>query len=222
MSLTSHLFSLCRLASKARHPISAGRHEQARRLSVAALMMWAVLPLRLFAGEAALPAPGKKLIEYGWDVPTPAQMRDELAAMEKRPFDGIIFRLSAGHNAFLTKPLDPATFAEDERILRGLRFTRFRDNFVLVWGSPPPDFDWFNDTQWADIEANAKLLVGIAQAGRVRGICFDPEPYDFSLWDYAKQPGPTTAPSPNTEPRCDSAAPNSCARLKSRCLAPRS
>jgi hypothetical protein len=28
----------------------------------------------------------------------------------------------------------------------------------------------------------------IAQAGRVRGICFDPEPYDFSLWDYAKQP----------------------------------
>ena len=24
-------------------------------------------------------------------------------------------------------------------------------------------------------------------AGRIRGICFDPEPYDFSLWDYSKQ-----------------------------------
>jgi hypothetical protein len=45
----------------------------------------------------------------------------------------------------------------------------------------------FNDTHWDAIEANAKLLVSIAQAGRVRGICFDPEPYDFSLWDYTKQ-----------------------------------
>ncbi len=82
---------------------------------------------------AALPGADKKLIEYGWDVPTPAQMRDELPAMEKRPFDGLIFKLSGGHNAFVTKPLEPATFAEDERILRDLRFTRFTDNFVIIW-----------------------------------------------------------------------------------------
>jgi len=30
--------------------------------------------------------------------------------------------------------------------------------------------------------------VGIAQAGRIQAICFDSEPYDFRLWDYAKQP----------------------------------
>jgi len=137
---------------------------------------------------AALPGPDKKLIEYGWDVPTPAQMRDELAAMEKRPFEGLIFRLGGGYNAFVTKPLEPAKFAEDEHILRDLRFTRFTDNFVIIWGSPPAGFDWFDEAQWEVIEANAELLVGIAQAGRVRGICFDPEPYDFSLWDYAKQP----------------------------------
>lgn len=137
---------------------------------------------------ATLGPPAKKLIEYGWDVPTPAQMRDELAAMEQRPFDGLIFRLSAGHNAFLTKALDPGKFDEDQHILQNLQFTRFRDNFVLVWGSPPADFDWFNDGQWDAIEANAKLLVRTALAGRIRGICFDPEPYDFSLWNYAKQP----------------------------------
>jgi len=85
----------------------------------------------LFVGAASPASPGKKLIEYGWDVPTPAQMREDLAAMEKRPFDGLIFRLSGGHNAFVTKPLEPASFAEDERILRSLQFTRFRDNFVL-------------------------------------------------------------------------------------------
>jgi hypothetical protein len=155
-----------------------------RGLVLAAWMACAVL---LFAG-AAQSAPAKKLIEYGWDVPTPAQMRDELVAMEKRPFDGLIFRLGGGHNAFVTKPLEPAKFADDERILRGLEFTRFRDNFVLIWGSPAADFDWFDDSQWDAIEANARLLTGIAQAGRIRGICFDPEPYDFSLWDYSKQP----------------------------------
>ncbi len=156
-------------------------------------MVHALLLGILLAGAAstafAQPLPlGKKLIEYGWDVPTPAQMRDELAAMEKRPFDGLIFRLAAGHNAFVTNALEAAKFAEDERILAALPFARFHDNFVLVWGSPPAGFDWFDDTQWSIIEANAKLLVGAAQAGHVRGICFDPEPYDFSLWHYAKQP----------------------------------
>lgn len=141
------------------------------------------------AGTAAgLPGPDKKLIEYGWDVPTPAQMREQLAAMEKRPFDGLVFRLSAGHNAFVTRPLEPNKFVEDERILRDLRFTRFTDNFVVVWGSPPAGFDWFDETQWQIIVTNAELLMGVGQAGRVRGIYFDPEPYDFSLWDYAKQP----------------------------------
>ena len=48
-------------------------------------------------------------------------MRDDLTAMEKRPFDGLIFRLSGGHNAFVTKPLESASFAEDERILRSMR-----------------------------------------------------------------------------------------------------
>jgi hypothetical protein len=132
--------------------------------------------------------PRKKLIEYGWDVPTPAQMNEQLADMEKRPFDGIIFRLAGGHNAFQTNLLDPASLVEDGRILRQLRFARFTDNFVLIWGSPPPGFDWFDDAQWKTIEANAQLLAATATSGRVRGICFDPEPYDFSLWDYAKQP----------------------------------
>ena len=132
-------------------------------------------------------ASGKKLIEYGWDVPTPQQMHDQLAAMEKRPFDGIVFRLGAGHNAFATQPLERAKFEEDERTLHSLEFKTFRDNFVLIWGSPPANFDWFNDDQWRVVEANAKLLVGVGLAGRIRGICFDPEPYDFSLWDYSKQ-----------------------------------
>jgi hypothetical protein len=186
MKLTPHLSSIvgAEITSISRQ---ATRQVENQRCPISALVVWGLLAAAT-ASLAQLAPSGKKLIEYGWDVPTPSQMSLELAAMEKRPFDGIIFRLGAGHNAFVTKPLERAGFAEDERILPTLQFTRFRDNFVLIWGSPPPDFDWFDDAQWAVIEANAKLLVGVAQAGRVRGICFDPEPYDFRLWDYAKQP----------------------------------
>jgi hypothetical protein len=154
---------------------------------MAIAVAWAVCAMAAGVGAALSDPPGKKLIEYGWDVPTPAQLRDGLATMEKRPFDGLIFRLSGGHNAFLTNSLDPAGFVEDERILRDLQFARFTDNFVLIWGSPPAGFNWFDETQWQAIQTNATLLAKIGRAGRVRGICFDPEPYDFSLWDYARQ-----------------------------------
>ena len=188
MRSTTHPFSLAGAGFKANCVSATDWHEENRRLLFTALIACIILAASMWPSAAQLPPPGKKLIEYGWDVPTPVQMRDGLATMEKRPFDGLIFRLSGGHNAFVMKPLEPAKFAEDARILPSLEFKRFFDNFVLVWGSPPADFNWFDDTQWRAIEANAKLLVGTAQAGRIRGICFDPEPYDFSLWDYAKQP----------------------------------
>src|SRR5512138_458241 len=151
------------------------------------VMIVSLVALPLSAGEVS-PMRAKKLIEYGWDVPAPAQMREQLGAMEKRPFDGLIFRLAGGHNAFVTQPLEPGKFDEDARILRDLKFARFTNNFVLIWGSPPPNFDWFDDAQWRAIETNAELLVSIGCATSLRGICFDPEPYDFSLWDYPKQP----------------------------------
>ncbi len=179
--------SLARTASKASSLPGTRWLTRGQCILVAALIMWPVLHASLFAATAPLSVPAKKLIEYGWDVPTPAQMSVELAAMEKRPFDGLIFRLGGGHNAFVTKLLEPDKFAEDARILPSLQFERLKDNFVLIWGSPPADFDWFDDVQWGVIESNAKLLVGIAQAGQVHGICFDPEPYDFRLWDNAKQ-----------------------------------
>src|SRR5271170_1818854 len=109
----------------------------------AALALWAAVFLSSAVNAAPLDPPPKKLIEYGWDVPTPAQMEQDLAAMEKRPFDGLIFRLAGGQNAFSTNLPESGKFDEDRRSLRHLKFNRFRDNFVLVWGSPSPGFDWF-------------------------------------------------------------------------------
>jgi hypothetical protein len=167
MSLTqSFLVPTCSELKRDNLPSAEAHHN--KRQFLAGVLVCAALASSIRPGVAQPLPHGKKLIEYGWDVPTPAQMRDELAVMEKRPFDGLIFRLGAGHNAFVTNALDNAKFAEDESILRGLQFEQFKNNFVLVWGSPPPGFNWFDDAQWSTIEANAKVLVGIAQAGRVR------------------------------------------------------
>ncbi len=188
MNLKTHRFGSPRATAGANTQLPARPHGVERVRRIRALFLGAALAASALPTVTGAPGLEKKLIEYGWDVPTPLQMRAELAGMEKRPFDGLIFRLGGGQNAFVTQRLEPARFADDERILRELSFRRFTNNFVLIWGSPAAGFDWFDDTQWQAVEANARLLVGIAQAGHPRGICFDPEPYDFSLWDYAKQP----------------------------------
>jgi len=82
----------------------------------------------------------------------PGERYQVLAAMEKRPFDGLICRLSGGYNAFVTKPLEPATFAEDERILRDLRFTRFTDTDEYVW-CYSERMNWWKDQTPPGLEA---------------------------------------------------------------------
>ncbi|GAI48861.1 unnamed protein product, partial [marine sediment metagenome] len=46
----------------------------------------------------------KKIVEYGWDVPYPDFMRDNIREMEKRPFEGIIFRTKGFDHIFDTRP----------------------------------------------------------------------------------------------------------------------
>src|SRR5207302_220829 len=45
------------------------------------------------ADSAQPPPPAKKLIEFGWDEPGPAFMREHIAEMEKTPFDGCVFHI---------------------------------------------------------------------------------------------------------------------------------
>jgi hypothetical protein len=43
--------------------------------------------------QSVHPLPRRKLIEFGWNSPTPAVLRDRLADIEKTPFDGVSVRL---------------------------------------------------------------------------------------------------------------------------------
>lgn len=119
----------------------------------------------------------KKLIEFGWDMPNPGFIKQNVQQMEKRPFEGIITTLKEGKKVFLHQPYDLKSFTEDMNNLRDTKFSKFTDNFILMWATTDEKWDWFSESDWAALEHNIRLFAQMAQAGRYVGIAFDPEVY---------------------------------------------
>ena len=132
--------------------------------------------------QIGVPALDKKIIEYGWDVPTPDFIRGHIQEMEQKPFDGIIFRLQGGSNVFEPTPWEESKLAADLDNLANTHWEKFTDNFALMLAAS--DQDWFNDSHWTAIEHNTGLVIRAAKAARCVGICFDPEPYGKNPWTY--------------------------------------
>ena len=135
-----------------------------------------------YADDPASAGLGKKLIEYGWDVPTTDFVRAHVREMEQRPFDGLIFKLKAGGNVLEPKPVDEAAMAEDFDNLANIVWEKFTDNFIILWAAS--DQDWFDDAHWQAIEHNVSLAGKAARAGKCVGVCFDAEPYGTNPWSY--------------------------------------
>jgi PHD/YefM family antitoxin component YafN of YafNO toxin-antitoxin module len=143
--------------------------------------------------------PRKKLVEYGWDVPDTAFVRANIQAMEQRCpfFDGVVLRLKGGWtkrpaHIFRTDAVNLAEYTDDIANLQATKFTRFTDNFVLMWGTAEKGWDWFNESHWQAAETNARWIARVARQGGLVGICFDPEPYDGNPWRYPDQPQAAT------------------------------
>lgn len=133
------------------------------------------------AGHAPLPL-DKKLIEYGWDVPFPDFIRDNIATMERRPFDGLIFKLRGGGKALEPIRWEPSQFNPDLEAVRAIRWGRFTDNFVIIWAAS--NQDWFDDAHWEIIASNLALMARVAKEAGCVGVCFDAEPYGQNPWSY--------------------------------------
>ena len=149
--------------------------------------------------EAAVPprnprATEKKLIEFGWDEPDPAFMREHLGEMEQSPFDGCVFHVNfvdrdGATGSFTWQAWGERTFTEaDLRAalddLKATPFRRFSRNF-LRFNTTPAKLDWFDDH--SAVIRNARLAAFVARAGKCRGILFDIEQYEGQLFDYRKQ-----------------------------------
>lgn len=141
----------------------------------------------LCAETAAPERPRKKLIEYGWDVPYPDQVRKDIRNMETKPFDGIIFKLREWNHAFDPRPWSEADLKPQLDDLAAIEWQTFGDNFLCLYAANNWHMDWFNDEQWKNIEANLRLSARAAKRGRCIGIVFDPEPYGDNPWAYAAE-----------------------------------
>ena len=139
----------------------------------------------LYADAPAPQRPVKKLIEYGWDVPYPDQVRKDIRNMEKRPFDGIIFRLRDWNHAFDPRPWDEAKLKPQLDDLAAIEWRTFTDNFLCLYAANNWKMDWFNDEHWKGITANLRWSAKAAKIGHCVGMVFDPEPYGDNPWAYA-------------------------------------
>lgn len=126
----------------------------------------------------------KKIVEYGWDVPYPDFVRDNIREMEKRPFDGIVFRTKDFNHAFDIRAWKQADLQPQLDTLAQIEWQKFRDNFLTLYAANNWNMDWFNDEHWNVIAENMKLFSLAVRSGHCVGVCFDPEPYGTDPWIY--------------------------------------
>ncbi len=166
-------------------------------------LMWALSLVGVIAAEpasptAAGPSGNKKLIEFGWDEPDTAFMRQHAAQMDATPFDGCVYHFCYrqpdgkdgrfvwecwGRRSFTTQEVQPAI---DD--LKATRFRRLRHNF-LRFNVTPGNLGWFDD--YSAVVNNARLAARVAREGGV-GILLDTEQYNAPLFDYGWQTNATT------------------------------
>src|SRR5688572_7957905 len=140
----------------------------------------------------AAPKLPPKLIEYGWDVPSPAFVHANIQTMEQRPFDGIVVKLSVGPYVFTHVPIADSSFSQDRADLKATSFTRFTDNFLIVWASSEEGWNFLSESDWAAAEQNLRNFAQAAAAGGFKGILFDTEPYGPNTWAYNTKIYPNT------------------------------
>ena len=127
----------------------------------------------------------KKLIEYGWDSPNIGFVKKSISEMEKKPFDGIIFKLNNNTVSWVfgLAPIDEKLLEQDLADAEGIEWNKFTDNFIILYCAS--EQDWFNDEHWKLIAEKARIAARVAKKAGCVGICFDPEPYGVSPWQYA-------------------------------------
>jgi len=146
----------------------------------------ACLCIPVFAQIDHAGPPQKKLLEYGWDVPRPSYVAENIGEMEERPFDGILMRIPGLGQVFDPVAHTRADYAVELDALERIEWDRFTDNFLMMFAASK--MDWFSDEDWATVVSNVRLLSAGAEAGGCVGVCFDCEPYGESPWHYPTQP----------------------------------
>lgn len=134
----------------------------------------------------------KKVIKLGWDYFDSNQLLAKGDSIQNNlPFDGIVFSINRRHMQALDTTLLPDSYFKFEQLSQ-IRWTRFTDNFISLWGFGNNGPYWFNDTVWKKITANLSKLSKAVSESHSKGIFFDAEYYlldkpDLNPWIYNKR-----------------------------------
>jgi len=133
----------------------------------------------------------KYLIQSGWGLPNTHQLRENLALYESKPFDGIVFQptvtrdgkpASFWFSIWTLERYDVRDFQQAIEDMKATPFKRLKNNFMLT-NVTPGNVDFFDD--FSSVVGNFRVAAMIAKQGGVKGIVFDPEPYEkWNPWDY--------------------------------------
>lgn len=142
----------------------------------------------------------KRIIASGWDVPTPQQLRRDLAAVEELPLDGVLVEIRAFgqpddinlcplREAFRDRRWERQWFTQSIEDLRAVGSLRLTHNFANL-NANPGNVDWFDDAGWENVVDHWRIAAWIAREGGLKGIAFDPEPYTepYRQFKYTAQP----------------------------------
>jgi len=143
------------------------------------------------------------IIEYSWTTVDTKYLHDNVAEMEKRPFDGVcvfvahprlpngsVFSGSGsgdlGWEVFQNARIEPEAIDGAIDDLKTTPFRKFRSNYAVIVSYLPDKqtMNWFDDAWWTNIAHNAKLVATVAKEGGCEGIMFDPEEYGCRFWGY--------------------------------------
>jgi hypothetical protein len=158
--------------------------------------LWFILTLFIFTlGGLGQPTQARdserprKLIEFGWESPTPDVLRREIATLEALPFDGTTVQLNAGAMVFTHEPYPESAYSQDQADLaafaadpRGLT-----DNFVLMWATMEAGWRWEDEADWAAATVNIRNFARMAFIGGFKGVLFDSEIYGANPWAYSAE-----------------------------------
>ena len=119
------------------------------------------------AGGAGLE---KKIIKFGWDMKTPADLPKSIGDLQHLPFDG----LTISDKRFCYTFYNEGTISEAEvqktiEIMKNTAWGKFTDNFMYMTAAD--NVDWFDDAVWTEdgkILTKVRALARIGQAGGAR------------------------------------------------------
>jgi len=140
--------------------------------------------------------PEKKLIEWGWDEPSPSFMRANAQSMDALGFDGVIFHPEVVKDqkpqnfswlCWSARKFEYSELAQSVADLQACNFQHLTDNF-LRFNVCPGDVGWFDDAGLSAVLSNAGLAARVAKEGGCKGFMFDVEMYGKPLFSYPQQP----------------------------------